>query len=291
MPLEINLPADSESISLEEYVEAINSQNYDFSSHADLIDSAKFLKKLNNNRDFLLDKLFAELRSMGQFQKSNYYGPQVFILHVDEKYFVRANIWRPLSRVEKSIKGFQYDVCHDHNFDILTAGYFGPGYCSRAYTYDYRKITGLLGERVSLNAEGMFTLSEGRIALYRAKQDVHIQLPPEDISVSLNLIPKNEKLRELQFQFQEHSERICRYLQSSGSELIIRLAGALRNEKFLSSLVEISQNNPSPQVRALAIVAQCQISKQEAPQIASPLIRDIVQKELRDYGACLKICD
>ena len=104
MPLELTLPADPDAISLEEYIQAIDSGRYDFSSQADLIDSARFLRRLANNRTFLLDKMFAELKTIADFQRTNYYGPQVFMLHVAEKYFVRANVWRPLSQVEKGIK-------------------------------------------------------------------------------------------------------------------------------------------------------------------------------------------
>ena len=292
MPLEINLPPDSDTISLEEYVEFIDSAPYDFSSHADLIDSAKFLKKLSNNKNFLLDKMFDELKTLANFQRTNYYSPQVFMLHTAKKYFVRANVWRPLSQVEKSIKGFQYDICHDHNFDILTVGYFGPGYRSRSYMYEQRGVVGLLGEKVALIPGGIFTLSEGRIALYRAKQDVHIQLPPDDISVSLNLIPKNDRIRELQFQFDENSSRICRYLQASGSELVVRLAGILGDEKFLEPLADISQKNPSQQIRALAVVSQLQISNNyNIQEVRCPLVLDIIEKERQSYGTCLKIHD
>jgi len=292
MPLELTLPADPDAISLEEYIQAIDSGRYDFSSQADLIDSARFLRRLANNRTFLLDKMFAELKTIADFQRTNYYGPQVFMLHVAEKYFVRANVWKPLSQVEKGIKGFQYDVCHDHNFDILTVGYFGPGYCARCYTYDPRDVCGLLGEKVALVPDGLFTLNEGRIALYRAKRDVHIQLPPDDISVSLNLIPKNEQLRHLQFQFDETSGRICRYLQASGSELVVRLAGVLGDKTCLELLAEISDKNPSPHIRALAVVSQLQISPKDCiPGDHSALVRDVVDKELRSYGTCLKAYD
>jgi hypothetical protein len=290
MPLRINLVPTSDAISLEEYVESIDSQGYDFSSQADLIDSARFLQKLSNNRRFLLDKMFDDLKTIGDFQRINYYGPQVCMLHVDERYFVRANIWRPLSQVEKSIKGFQYDVCHDHNFDILTIGYFGPGYHSRCYTYERRNVVGVLGEAVDLRPDGLFTLHEGTIALYRAKQDVHKQLPPDSMSVSLNLIPKNNRIRDPQFQFEEDSGQITRYLQASGSELVVRLAGVLGDARFLEPLETIVKTNPSPQIQALAIVSQLQISDSCAvPKVHSRLVRDIIEKELRAYGACLRL--
>src|ERR1700730_6276689 len=98
MPLEIELPPDTDSISLSEYLNCIDSEGYEFTEDADLIDSAKYLKKLANNKRFLLDIMFEELKSVAEFQGSNFYGPQVFMLHRTNKYFVRANVWKPISQ-------------------------------------------------------------------------------------------------------------------------------------------------------------------------------------------------
>lgn len=189
MPLEIELPKDDEIWSIEQYVEHLEHGPYDLALEQDLVESAPYLHKLNNNKKFFLDHVFRELEDVAEFQRQNVYGSQVFLLHMSETFFLRANVWRPMTALEQSINGFQYDVCHDHNFHILTAGHFGPGYRSRAYTYKRDGVTGVLGEQVELRSEGIFELPTGKIALYRAKEDVHFQLPPESISVSLNLIP------------------------------------------------------------------------------------------------------
>ena len=178
MPLEIELRGDDECISLDEYVDRLEKEGYDLADRSDLIASAPLLKKLSNNKDLLIDRAFAELRNSFHFQQTNMYGPQVLLLHATRDYFIRANIWRPVTSVESQVPGYRYDLCHDHNFDILTVGYLGPGYGSRSYTYDRATCIGMLGEAVELEAQGLFTLTEGKVALYRAKQDIHIQLPP-----------------------------------------------------------------------------------------------------------------
>jgi len=290
MPLEIKLPADAREVSLQEYVEALHAEKYDFSSMDDVIDSAKWLKRLANNRIFLLDTLFAEVKSIADLQKANYYGPQVFILHTEPSYFLRAVIWRPLSALERTMSGFRYDILHDHNFDILTVGYTGPGYTTRNYTYDNSHVVGLLGEDTHMVREESFTLSEGTIALYRAKHDIHIQLPPAALSVSLNLIPRTASQNELQFQIDEDSGRIIRYIQSSGSELVVRLAGVLGEERYLEPLSAIAKDNLSRYLRALAIASQGQITGVTAPEALQDkplLIRDIVAKEWASYGTCM----
>lgn len=294
MPLEIDLPDDDERLSLQEYIEFLEQGRYDLTDHNDLIASAPYLKKLGNNKDFLIDQVFAELKNCLQFQETNIYVPEVLLLHTTSNYFIRANIWKPITKVEEQIPGFRYDVRHDHNFDILTIGYLGPGYRSRAYTYDRTTCVGMLGETVDLTSEGVFTLTEGKVALYRAKRDVHIQLPPERLSVSINLIPKGGAQNEVQLQFDE-SSRICRYLNFTGAEVVVRLAGLLGSRECLEVLARIANQHPNAKIRALALVSQLRIATECAEalradmNVAQPvLVRHIVESEMANYGACMR---
>ncbi|MBE7171147.1 MAG: HEAT repeat domain-containing protein [Williamsia sp.] len=295
MPLQIDMPNDAASIELDEYIETIASMKYDLSCQEDLVDSAIYLKRLANNKKFLINHMSNELREIASFQKTNTYGPAVFILHSNENYFLRAVVWNPVSRIERSIENFRYDICHDHNFDILTVGYCGPGYESRGYTYDYSKVKGLLGEKVELQPQELFTLSQGRVALFRAKQDIHIQLPPGSVSVSLNLIPRSNKINEPQYQFDEATHRICRYLHSSGRELAVRLAGALGDENAVEILETIYKNNPSAHVKAYAAQSLIQLDPQRTEEVAeriqgdSALAFDIFQKERMRYGSSFEL--
>jgi hypothetical protein len=295
MPLEIDLPEDEERISLHEYIEWLEQGRYDLSDQNDLIASAIYLKKLGNNKDFLIDRVFAELKNCLQFQQTNTYVPEVLLLHTTSNYFIRANIWKPITKVEEQMPGFRYDVCHDHNFHILTIGYLGPGYRSRAYTYDRTTCVGMLGETVDLTSEGVFTLTEGKIALYRGKQDVHIQLPPERLSVSINLIPKGRVQNEVQLQFDEASGTICRYLNFTGAEVVVRLAGLLKSPEYLEVLSRIAGQHPSSKIRALALVSQMRIATNRAEAIradmnvAQPvLVRHIFESEMAQYGVCMR---
>lgn len=296
MPLEIKLPPDFKSIELEEYINTLQEMKYDLTAHEDIIDSAKYLKQLSNNKTFLINYLCEELKDIASFQKSNYYGPQVFIIHTAEKYFIRAVVWNTVSRAELAIKEYKYDVCHDHNFDILTIGHFGPGYESRCYTYDHSKVTGLLGEKVEMIKEDTLTLSEGKIVLFRAKKDIHIQLPPTGLSVSLNLMPRSPLRNQPQFQFDEEKHQLCKYLQLSGSELLVRLAGVLGNENFAGMLDSIFENTPNPHIKALAAISTVQISPDRISEIESkinnsgqPLVKDLFKKEISKYGASLDL--
>lgn len=296
MPQEIKLPFDDRSIELEEYVDIIESRKYDFSSHDDIIDSACYLQQLNNNKTLLAERISRELHDFQAFQKGNLYGPRVFIVLSHPKFYLRAVVWEPVSKLESSIKGYNYDIFHDHNFDILTAGYFGPGYTTITYTYDFDKIAGCLGEKIDMKERSTFALPEGKLLLYRAKKDIHIQLPPESLSISLNLIPKTDSVRLPQYQFDESSQRICRYLQNSGNELIVRMAGALGNPKMTGVLEDLFEKNSNVHIRALAASSLIQLSPERKEEIQlrvqkkkDILLSDIFQKETTKAGASLGI--
>lgn len=296
MPLEITLPPDPKSIELEEYINTLQEMKYDLTCHDDIIDSAKYLKQLSNNKAFLINYLCEELKDIASFQKANYYGPQVFIIHTAEKYFIRAVVWNPISKAELAIKEYKYDICHDHNFDILTIGHFGPGYESRCYTYDNTKVTGLLGEKIKMIKEETLTLSEGKIVLYRAKKDIHIQLPPTNLSISVNLMPRSSQRNQPQFQFDEETHQLCKYIQLSGSELIVRMAGILGDDHFADMLDSIFKSTSNPHIKALSAISSIQISPDRMGEIEDkinksndPLVKDLFVKELFKYGTSLDL--
>lgn len=296
MVMEIMVPRDGRSLSLDEFITRIDKQGYDMNDPASLVDIAPDFRRLANNKTFFSELMFDELEKTIEFQGQNLYGPTVFILHSCPNYFIRANIWKPISQVERTIEQFRYDICHDHNFDILTVGYFGPGYRSRVYRYDASEVEGVLGERVTMIPEGEITLEEGRVLLYRAKRDIHIQLPPPSLSVSLNLIPRNDSIQMPQFQFDEETRTICRYLQNSGAELVVRLAGMVGGDRVPDALDRIRRTHPAPHVRALAAVSHFMLVPAERDGIRRWLEtsggareRSIFEKEVELPGACLRL--
>lgn len=295
MPVDLQITEEQGCLSLESYVQAIEDGSYDLTNHDDLIASAPLLKRLANNRTFLVERMFEELRDQLTFQSGNMYAPQVLLLHTSKDFFVRANIWRPISTAEEAIPGYQYDVCHDHNFDILTVGYLGVGYSCRSYTYDRRGYEGRLGEIVDLTSEGVFSLTNGKVALYRAKEDVHIQLPPDRVSVSLNLIPRGPVQHEMQFQFDEGSGTICRYLNFTGLEAAVRVADIVGARECLDALRRIGRTHPNARVRALALAAEIHVDQGHRERIMveiedreSEIVKHLLGLELADFGSTMR---
>ena len=137
---------------LEETVEAV-AQGFDPQDETSLLDAAASLERLGNNRNFLGDLLIAQLREGYRDTQAAAYGPQVIVLSAPSGgSFLRANIWpgEGESCFRASGAGsFDYGTAHDHNFDFLTMGYFGPGYRSEYFEIDYREIAGWRGERAA----------------------------------------------------------------------------------------------------------------------------------------------
>lgn len=296
MPLLLNPPETSTVSTLPEYVSRIEEEAYDLDDTDQLIDSAKHLRRLANNKSLLVEHVSNELRDIVEFERTNLYGPQVFLLHTCPDYFLRANIWLTQSRIEDSISGFQYDVCHDHNFDILTAGYFGPGYRSKTYTYDYGGVAGYLGEPVEMVEHPDFTLREGMIALYRAKEDIHRQIAPKSLSISLNVIPRSDKINEPQFQFDERTRSINRFLHSSGSELVVRMASVFSNGSTADLLASIYQDHPNAHLRGLAAASLSKVEPDAKIEIANHIAADrsastqrIFRSEMERCGSSLNL--
>lgn len=173
MPRVIEL-ADAERCNLAECVDAISSAGFTPDEDESLLNAARWLRRLGNDPDFLGDILIDELgRRHRDDVLDNSYGPQVVMLAPPNgQFFIRANIWPAADDHMVRASGgssFVLGLPHDHNFNFLTLGYFGPGYWSDYYEYDYGEVTGYRGEPVpSLRFVERSRLEPGKLMLYRA---------------------------------------------------------------------------------------------------------------------------
>jgi hypothetical protein len=178
------------------------------------------------------------------------------MLHGSHRFLIRANFWPAETDSVYANSGpqpFFYGVPHDHNFSFLTAGYLGPGYWSDYYEYDYDRVLGSPGEPVDLQFVERTRLSEGKVLLYRAHRDVHSQLPPESLSVSLNILalsPASE-FRD-QYAFDLASSRISGLLNPSALETLVRLAGTVGGPNGWDLVEDFAQRHPSDRIRFAA---------------------------------------
>ena len=203
-----------QTMSVDEYIAFIE-ENVDVLDIDSLIENSWALRALANNRSFVLDNYHSELKSVWKGDSINENLPQTIIIAQRPDFYIRTNIWLPLEGVgvqtafQKSL--YSYDLAHDHNFNFVTVGYFGPGYETDLFEYDYHRVQGYEGERVDLEERGRHQLVPGRTMVYRAGKDIHIQRTPEELSVSLNLMCRARETRHSQqFIFDVNQKTIAR---------------------------------------------------------------------------------
>jgi hypothetical protein len=253
---------DDRACDLGECVSAIESSGFEPADEGSLLHAAGWLRRLGNNRDFLADILLAELEKRHRTDDTaSAYGPQVVMLSpLGGEFFLRANVWP--SREEHMFRAsgggtFVYELPHDHTFDFLTVGYFGPGYWSDYWEYDYEAVAGAIGESASLRFMGRQRLEPGKLMHYRAHRDVHSQLPPDALSVTLNVMHAGGSQGWTdQYRFDTERNVIDGVLAPGASEVFLRIAVGLGSEEALNLAQTFACGHPSDRMRLAALDAQ-----------------------------------
>lgn len=246
---------------LAELVERIESSNFDPRDDEAFCALGEDLKALHNNRTFLADLAIAELKDRFALQAAtNYYGSQVLMLHRAKNYFLRANVWPAETDAVFSSSGpgpFFYHIPHDHNFNFLTVGYVGPGYWSDYFEYDYENVVGTPGEPAGLRFVEKSRLETGKVMLYRAHLDVHSQLPPDALSVSLNIMESTDRQSFTdQYRFDIPSASVSAMLSFTALEPLIDLAAHVGGEAGTEVVKEFARRHPSGRIQARALEAR-----------------------------------
>ena len=261
MPRVIELEDDA-ACTLGECIAALEAQGFEPDQEESLLGAARWLQRLGKNRDFLAELMLAELKQRHRAEEApTAYGAQVIMLSpLGGEFFLRANVWPGREEHMYRASGaaaFVYELPHDHNFDFLTIGYFGPGYVSDYYEYDYQAVNGAIAEPAGLRFVERATLDPGKIMHYRAHRDVHSQLPPESLSVSLNIMhaPGSQGWTD-QYRFDVESGRIAGVLSSGASEVFLRIATGLGGAEARDVAEHFARRHPSERMRLSALDAQ-----------------------------------
>lgn len=188
-------PDVEEILTLARFVEL--SDDYDMSVPEDLLKIAPLFAALNANPALLQNDLRELLRDPERSNAHSDYTGQTFMLFSGPRYYIRANIWLPRRyealRESANSEQFYYDKPHDHNFTFLTACHCGSGYKTRIYEYDGVEVDYAVGDPVSATFLEDTSLPEGVLMMYRASRDIHIQYPPDDFSITVNLMTRNAR--------------------------------------------------------------------------------------------------
>ncbi|RGP40097.1 hypothetical protein BPTFM16_00373 [Altererythrobacter insulae] len=254
MPLVIECMSDEEC-ELDDAIEGIAEDGLDPHCKTRIAATARWLRKLTNNRAFLGDMLIERLKNHDRGDPiDSGYGPQAIVLSPRRgDVFLRANIW-PSEQDQcfraSGAKTFVYGIPHDHNFSFLTSGYLGPGYQSDYYEYDYETVAGFPGEKPELKFVERSALNEGKIMLYRAHTDIHSQIPPESLSVSLNVMHVDPAQHWYdQYGFDLEKGEVSKVLSPNSTEVFLRCAVATECEEALDLAEHFGKSHPSDRLR------------------------------------------
>lgn len=253
---------DDTACSLGDCVAALDAEGFHPYEEESLQHGVRWLRRLGNDRTFLGDMMLAELKQgAAAAEEASAYGAQVVMLSpLGAEYFLRANFWPSADEHMFRASGgsaFAYELPHDHNFDFLTLGYFGPGYASDYYEFDYEDVAGGIGERAGLRFVERSTLDPGKIMHYRAHRDVHSQLPPASLSVSINIMHAGGAQGWLdQYSFNVHKDEITKVISPGGSEIFLRVAVGLGCPDARDLAENFARSHPSDRMRLTALEAQ-----------------------------------
>jgi len=249
---------DAAACTLGDCAAALDHLPFDPADEESLAHAALWLRRLGNNRDFLGDVLVEQLSRRHRDEPAQGgYGPQVIMLTAPgSSSFLRCAIWPGRDEGMLGASGgeaFVYGLPHDHNFSFLTHGYFGPGYWSEFYEYDYDGVTGWTGEMGHLRPMGRHRLEPDRIMLYRAHLDVHLQLPADSLSVSVNVMHAVPAIRWLdQYMFDVDKGTIAANVDCGPSETFLRVAVGLGGGEALDLAETFARTHPSDRLRVTA---------------------------------------
>lgn len=259
MPRVIEFAAPPAPIGLAECTDRLAARGFDPADEESLLAGADALKALGANPTFLGDLLIADLKAAchAQASETGAYGPQVIMLaNPGTDCFIRANIWPSRQDTMLASSGgdaFAFAMPHDHNFSFLTHGYFGPGYWSDYYEFDYEAVAGWTGEAVDLRFIERARLSPGKVMLYRAHRDVHVQHPADSLSVSINVMHTAPHQGWFdQYSFDVATRTVSGIVTQGASEVALRLAVALGIDEGLGVARDFARGHPSDRMRIAA---------------------------------------
>jgi hypothetical protein len=290
MPLTID-PGYRNALAFDEVIARLEERGVDLSNPDSVARCGALLAGLSANRSFLAERVMGELKASYDRQLGdNRYSAQVFLLHRSgRRFFLRANLWpaaRDFAYAASGPAAFSYEVPHDHNFSFLTVGHLGPGYVSDYYEYDAEAVDGHIGEPLNLTFTERSSLSEGKMMLYRAHRDIHSQLPPDSLSISLNIMEEGEAVpwRD-QYIVDLKRGTIAKRPTLTPAEMLMRCAVHF-GEEGIDLADQFARTHPVPRVRANAIAALAAVAQGEAR--ATTLERGLSDQDARVRDDCAR---
>ena len=255
---------------------------------------AEKLQALAANREYIRDALIAELSRIAREQNLVSFAPQSFIIHRAPPFSLRLNFWLPPTgsarKIEQEARVYSYDQAHDHNFSLLTVGAGGPGYKTRVFEYDFHSIDGYGGEHVEMQHLEDTMLPMGKAMIYRPHRDIHVQIPPDAPSMSLNLLIEEKEIVDTpQYYFDLATRSVVPMNDNEIGRRVsfLEAVGHFADENCASLLFDVARQHKNPEIRAAAVHAIRTGFPERQPEIETLAKADghpLVLRELRASG-------
>ena len=283
-------------VSVDEYLAYVESQ-VDLKDPDSVIASAPMLKALANDRSLVVSRLNDYVEKA--FTSPGLASAQTILIGNGKHFYVRANLWPSVKDVGAGRMyqdQFSYHIAHDHNFSFLTVGYLGPGYETDIYEYDYDLVEGYVGEPVAMRFLEKVRFSAGMAMYYRASRDLHIQYPPPEMTITLNLLisPPELRLRE-QYEFNLTTRTISRLpseLEASRRVSFVQLSARLGDGNTVQLLQDLARQHPCRRTRLTAWQSLVALVPTEATRFwqmaaadAAPLVVNFARRQLAAMAA------
>jgi hypothetical protein len=269
MPIFLETP-ESAALELDDVLDELRSRPS--LDRDEILGRSYLLAGLCNNRRFVINLINRELKDVYGLQAENRYSSQVLFLGAGKDFFMRANFWpaqRDATIRSSGPDAFYYGLPHDHNFDFMTIGYYGPGYGSKFYEYDHASVAGYAGEPVDLRYLCTATLPQSSMIYYRKSVDVHEQLYPDSFSISLNIVSNDtrETRGVNQFMFDTTGPRIRSLINRTSLPMICQAATYMGNGETVELMDTISRRHSDARARYEAYRAFAQLDAENAERI------------------------
>lgn len=269
---------NTNQITVDEYLAHVESQ-VDPRDPDSVIASAPLLKAVANDRSLVVSRLNTYVEDA--FRAPGLASAQAILLGRGKHCYVRANLWPSANDVGAGRMyqdQFSYNIAHDHNFSFLTVGYLGPGYETDIYEYDYDKVEGYVGEKVEIEFLEKVRFAANMAMYYRASRDLHIQYPPSEMTITLNLmiVPPEIRLRE-QYEFNLATKTISRLpseLEASRRVSFVALSARLGDGNTAQLLEDLAQQHPCRRTRLTAWQALTSLVPDESTRFWQKATRD-----------------
>jgi hypothetical protein len=269
---------NADTVSLEQFIDHVRA-DVDLRDMDSVAAAAPMFRGLANDRELVVRRLNRQVKH--QFRSQSVASAQVIYLGEGQDFYIRANVWPSDSDIASGRvyqDQFSYNLAHDHNYNFMTVGYHGPGYSTEIYEYDYDELEGRPGETIDFRFLERIHFTTGMVMLYRAGKDVHIQYPPEQLSVTLNFMVSTPEVRVRdQFFFDLESRTLLDYpaeLDSSRRISVLKMAAQVGNGDTRQLLDDLSRQHPCRRTRLAAYQALAQLDPAQAGQIWESACKD-----------------